>query len=149
MNLIIKQATLEDLAQVAELFNAYRVFYKQKTDLELAMKFISERIKSEESVVFLAQDENQDGLGFTQLYPTFSSVSAQSSWVLNDLYVSENARNIGVGRELMEAARTFVIQTGANGISLETAKDNINAQSLYESLGYKRRLGYYTYFLNL
>jgi len=149
MKFIIKQASLENLDQVADLFNSYRVFYRQVSDLDLALKFISERIKNEESVIFLAQDENQNGLGFTQLYPTFSSVSAQKSWVLNDLYVSEAARKMGIARELMEAAREFAIQTGANGIALETAVDNTSAQSLYESLEYKRSTGYYNYFLNL
>jgi len=149
MKFIIKQASLENVDQVADLFNSYRVFYRQVSDLDLALKFISERIKNEESVIFLAQDENQNGLGFTQLYPTFSSVSAQKSWVLNDLYVSEAARKMGIARGLMEAAREFAIQTGANGIALETAVDNTSAQSLYESLEYKRSTGYYNYFLNL
>ena len=149
MKIYIKQATLENVAQVADLFNSYRVFYKQASDLDLAVKFITERIKNQESVIFLAHDEEQNGLGFTQLYPIFSSVSAQRSWVLNDLYVSKDARKIGVARTLMEAAKEFVLQTGANGIALETAEDNTNAQSLYESLGYKRSAGFYNYFLSL
>jgi len=148
MKYSIKQASTEDAVVVGSLFDSYRVFYKQNTNPELALEYISERLTNKESIVFLAQDEKNVGLGFTQLYPTFSSVSAQKSWILNDLYVSKNARKMGIARELMAAAHEFAIGTGANGIALETAKDNINAQALYESLGDKRSTGYYNYFLS-
>lgn len=149
MNYNIVQARQENARQVGELFNSYRVFYEQDPDLDLAIEFITQRIINEESVIFVALDDSQNALGFTQLYPTFSSVSAMKSWVLNDLYVSSSARKIGVAKGLMEAAREYAAQSGANGIALETAEGNTNAQALYESLGYKRSAGDYHYFLTI
>jgi len=129
-----------------------RIAYLQASDIDLATSFISERIKNEESVIFLAYDsdsKNQDSsVGFTQLYPLFSSVSAKPVWVLNDLYVSSEARKLGIGKQLMEAARVFAIESGAKGITLETAEDNVNAQGLYESLGYEQGSGFRNYFLS-
>ena len=90
-----------------------------------------------------------NALGFTQLYPTFSSVSAQLTWVLNDLYVVADARRLGVGKQLMETARAFALETNSKGIALETGKDNVTAQALYESLGYQKSDGVYHYFLTL
>ena len=148
MTVNVKRATLDDIKEVAGLFDAYRVFYKQQSDLKLATNFISERIKNEESVIFLAHDESGKALGFTQLYPTFSSVSAKRGWVLNDLFVSLTARRLGVGKKLMDAAKVFALGTNAKGIGLETAVDNFNAQALYESLGYEKDNNIY-YFLNL
>ena len=49
----------------------------------------------------------------------------------------------------MNAARDFALSTGAKGMVLETAINNHTAQRLYESLGYKRDSGYYTYCLDL
>ncbi|MNL88653.1 hypothetical protein D3C87_2184820 [compost metagenome] len=49
----------------------------------------------------------------------------------------------------MNAAREFAVATGAKGLVLETATDNHIAQRLYESLGYVRDPGYYTYCLDL
>lgn len=149
MKFRIKQATIEDAVQVSSLFNSYRVFYEQESNIELALEYISDRIENEESIVFLAEDEEKNGLGFTQLYPIFSSISAQRSWVLNDLYVTKNARKIGIAKELMGAARELAVSTGANGIALETSESNVGAQALYESLGYKRSTGYYNYFLSI
>ena len=49
----------------------------------------------------------------------------------------------------MNTARDYALSTGAKGLVLETATDNVVAQRLYESLGYVRDTGYYTYCLDL
>lgn len=150
MNLRLLTATTADVNKIAPLFDLYRVFYQQKSDLTLATQFISERLANKESTIFYVVDEaSGNALGFTQLYPTFSSVSAQKSLVLNDLFVDEKARGLGVSRLLMEAAREFGVKSGAKGIALETAANNVVAQSLYESLGYVKDDDYFHYFLAL
>lgn len=148
MNISIRRATLADSEAVAGLFNDYRMFYKQADDIALAIQFITQRICNTESVIFIAQTEEGDYLGFTQLYPTFSSVSAQKSWLLNDLFVAATARKLGIAKQLMNAAKTLASDTKANGIALETSVDNHNAQTLYESLGYVKGSGFDHYFLS-
>jgi len=148
MSIIIEQANLDHVKKVSELFNSYRVFYKQCSNIDLAIEFISDRIKNEESIIFLAMDETGKSLGFTQLYPSFSSVYAQRIWVLCDLFVSESSRRLGVGQKLMNSAKVFALETRAKGISLETAENNTKAQTLYESLGYEKSNDFH-YFLDL
>ncbi|WP_197411228.1 GNAT family N-acetyltransferase [Colwellia sp. TT2012] len=149
MEINVKRATDADIDSVSKLFNSYRVFYNQVSDQALAFEFISERIKQDESVIFCAIKDNGEYVGFTQLYPNFSSVSAQRTWILNDLYVSSSARRLGVGKKLMNAAKEFAVTTNAKGLSLQTAENNVNAQTLYESIGYKKSSGFYNYFLDL
>lgn len=138
----IEKATLKNLESLAELFDLYRVFYEQRSDLEGAIEFIKERLNKEESVVFIALDENNP-IGFVQLYPSFSSVSMRRTWVLNDLYVKENARGKGFGEKLLKKAITFAEGTGAIGVSLETGKENLTAQRLYEKIGFIRETNYF------
>ncbi|MFA0115206.1 GNAT family N-acetyltransferase [Vibrio sp. 10N.261.46.E11] len=145
----IVKAELEHLNAVVPLFDAYRVFYGQEKDLKTAREFIEARLKNSESVIFLALDDEGNGLGFTQLYPSFSSVSVSRIWVLNDLFVAHTARRQGVAKQLMDAAKNMGLKDDAKGLALETAESNINAQRLYESLGYVRESGAYHYFLNL
>lgn len=145
----IIKASAENVAMVADLFNQYRVFYGHESDIGVATTFIQERLENNESIVFLALNEQGEGIGFTQLYPTFSSVSAQRSWILNDLFVTEDARGQGAGKALMNAAKELAISTNAKGLALETANDNLTAQKLYESLGYERDTAYYSYFLSV
>lgn len=144
------RATLDDLDALAALFDAYRVFYAQASDPPVARAFLQERLQRGESVIFLARDAaGGRALGFTQLYPSFSSVSAHRTWILNDLFVAPSARKRGVARALMNCARAFAIETAALRMVLETAEDNAPAQALYESLGYVRETGTRHYSLEL
>ena len=137
------------LDALAVLFDGYRVFYGQPSDLEKARAFLEERLANEESVIFAVTSEAGELLGFTQLYPLFSSVQARRVWLLNDLFVARHARRQGVGEMLMEAARHFAVETGAKGLALETGVENAGAQALYEKLGYERQEGTYWYFLGV
>lgn len=134
---------------IAPLFDAYRGFYLQPSNLPLSRAFIAERIARDESVVFLAVDDSGEALGFIQMFPTFSSIDAHRTWLLGDLFTTPSARGKGVGTLLMNTARDLARLTGAKGMTLETATDNVGAQRLYESLGYVRDGGYYTYCLDL
>ncbi len=143
------RANTTHLDALARLFDAYRGFYEQPSDLEQSRAFIAERMAGNESAIFLVQDAEGEALGFVQLYPTFSSIDAHRTWLLSDLFTTPAARGRGVGRLLMNTARDFALASGAKGLVLETATDNFTAQGLYESLGYVRDSGYYTYNLDL
>ena len=132
----LSRATLDDLPMLAPLFDAYRVFYRQPSDLAAAHAFLRARIEWNESVIFLAKDDKGSALGFTQLYPCFSSISVGRVWILNDLYVEARARRLGVAQALVKAAHAHAAATGAVRVTLSTSRDNIQAQRLYESSGY-------------
>jgi ribosomal protein S18 acetylase RimI-like enzyme len=147
-DLITRLAHLEDLGQVANLFDQYRQFYSQVPDISLATKFIEERMQRQESVIWVAE-KNAEIFGFCQLYPTFCSVEAAPIMVLYDLFVSSKARNAGAGRALMESAQQYASQNGFTRLYLSTAKNNTTAQALYESLGWERDDVYFSYSLGL
>lgn len=148
MTIAIRQAGLADMERIAPLFDAYRQFYRQAPDLVLARTFLRERLSLLESVIFLAQDDGGEALGFTQLYPSFSSVSAQRIWILNDLFVLASARGRGVGKALLLAAREHAATSGAKRLELSTAHDN-PARKLYEAVGYMRDTEFFHYSLNI
>ncbi|WP_407643472.1 GNAT family N-acetyltransferase [Cohnella endophytica] len=133
----VLHATIQQLDEIASLFNAYRVFYGQPSDIEGARQFLFDRFAHRESVILVARHQDDGKLvGFTQLYPTFSSISMRRAWVLNDLYVLEDYRGLGISHRLLEAAKEYAQATDAKGLSLETAVDNIVARGLYEKHGY-------------
>lgn len=149
MTIHVRQATVHDLDTLAPLFDAYRQFYEQPGDLERARAFLRERFEHRESVILLAFDAGGAALGFTQLYPLFSSVRCVRIYLLNDLFVAQHARKHGVGARLLEAAADFARANGCASLSLSTAVDNAPAQRLYESLGWKRDTGFFEYHLAL
>ncbi|HTV74409.1 MAG TPA: GNAT family N-acetyltransferase [Candidatus Acidoferrales bacterium] len=129
--------SLEDVARVAPLFDAYRVFYRQPSDLAASYAFLAERWQRRETVLFFATVEDANA-GFVQLFPSFSSVSIGVFWILNDLFVDSRYRKHGIGGRLMQRAEQHAHETGAIGLTLSTAVDNFTAQALYRSQGYVR-----------
>ena len=122
----------------------------QASDPNAAAAFLQQRLEQNESRIYIAwSDELNKSLGFVQLYPSFSSVSMQRLWILNDLFVHPDHRNKGVAKALMNQARDMAIQTGAKGLVLETGKENRPAQQLYEQLGYQKEADYFVYSLTL
>nr|WP_246580310.1 GNAT family N-acetyltransferase [Deinococcus aestuarii] len=130
------------------MFDGYRQFYGQASDPEGARAFLAERLDRGESVIFVALD-GETALGFTQLYPSFTSVGMRRLWILNDLFVAPQGRRRGVGQALLARARRHGLETGAVRLTLSTATDNVSAQTLYEAQGWRRDEDFYTYNLTL
>lgn len=131
----IREASIEDLQETAKLFDEYRLFYKQKSDLAGARKFIEEKIRKQESKIYLLM-KGKTYCGFTQLYPIFTSISMKRAWILNDLFVRPEHRKKGGGKALIEQGTSLARDTEAKYLTLSTAFDNRTAQRLYESFGF-------------
>ena len=135
MTISTHRAGPSDLDALVPLFDAYRQFYGQPSDLERAREWLRSRLRFGESVVFVAM-RNKVMVGFTQLYPMYSSVRTERTWILNDLYVDAAVRRSGAGHALLEAAAAFAREDGAMGISLESMQDNAAARGLYRAAGW-------------
>jgi GNAT superfamily N-acetyltransferase len=135
---VIRQATTADLAVVAPLFDAYRQFYGCAADHARAHEFLADRQRLGESVLLVAlrMDSAGDAIGFTQLYPSFSSVSMSRVVILNDLFVAPAWRRSTVARRLVGAAVAHAAERGAIRLELATQCANAPARRLYESLGF-------------
>ncbi|HYA58314.1 MAG TPA: GNAT family N-acetyltransferase [Thermoplasmata archaeon] len=132
---VVVRAGLDDLEAIVPLFDAYRQFYKERSDPRAAREFLADRLRKGESTVFVAR-RGRETVGFMQLYPTFSSNALRPLWILNDLFVVPSARRRGVAARLLDRAKQLATETGAESVVLETAVDN-PAQRLYEACGWK------------
>lgn len=130
----IREASIDDLPQLAKLFDSYRVFYEKQSDVENAKRFLRERMKQGDSTIFVCE-ENEQLLGFTQLYPLFSSTRMKKLYLLNDLFVHKSQRGKGISKRLINKAKELAKDTGACGFFLETGKTNDVGNSLYPSAG--------------
>ncbi|MEL6502099.1 MAG: GNAT family N-acetyltransferase [Cyanobacteria bacterium J06623_1] len=110
----VRQATTNDLENLAVMFDRYRVFYRQPSALENAKNFICERLQQQDTIIFLAAAEDEL-VGYTQLFPSWSSVAMQRVWILNDLYVEPPHRNQGIAKALMNRAHEHAIATNEIG----------------------------------
>lgn len=140
---------------VVDLFNKYRIFYQQPSDINLAHHFIQARLDHNESIIFVAFIRKNDKtipVGFTQLYPAYSSVRAVRDWILNDLFVEEAYRKQGIGEALIRTVMEFARKNKATFVELSTAVNNFTAQRLYESVGFRKQepdKEFFTYRINV
>lgn len=143
----IYRADTSHLEVLVPLFDAYRVFYRQPSNRGAARAFLEKRLAQQDTVIFLA--DMAGPVGFTQLFPSFSSVSMKRLWILNDLFVMPEARRAGVAAALLVRARQHAFDTQAKGLVLSTETGNTSAQAVYEALGWERDEAFYTYRLNV
>ena len=140
----IRRAAISDLDHVVPLFDGYRQFYSEPSNPEGARRFLQDRMERQESVIFLALEDAR-AVAFTQLYPSFSSVSMARICILNDLFVAPEARGRGTGAKLLQAAAEYGKSTGAVRLVLSTEVTNTAAQSVYERSGWTRDTRFCTY----
>ncbi len=142
---IITRADVTHAHDVAVLFNEYRQFYERRDDLAAAEQFICSRLVDESSVIFIAKDNQGLGLGFIQMYPSFSSLGLAPMLNLNDVYVTQHDRCVGIGRALVLQGASYAKAHNMSYLMLETQQKNQRAQGLYEGLGFVRNQHFYTY----
>lgn len=130
----IVQATMNDLDLVTALFSKYRQFYKQKLNLIAEKEFMRQRLENDDSIIYIAYVKDEPA-GFAQLYPAFSSVAMKRTYILNDLYVNETFRQLGVAQGLINKSYELCEEENARYLTLQTAPDNITAQKLYKKMG--------------
>lgn len=140
----IRRAEQKDVDVVVKLFHQYRQFYGQHSDVRAEQAFIQQRIERQESIIYIAYFDGE-AAGFVQLYPTFSSVSMQRAYILNDLFVDEAFRQKGIAQALIERCFTLCEEQHAKYVKLETASNNIHAQQLYEKMGMTRECTFWSY----
>ena len=137
MTIRIEEISEHHFDELVEMFNEYRMFYRKESDAAGAKKFLSERIRQSESVIYIAVAENNRAVGFIQLYPLFSSTRMKKWWLLNDLFVKPEWRDKGIGKLLIERCKALAMQTKAGGLSLETEQNNLAGNHLYPQCGFE------------
>ena len=133
----IIQVNTSHIDQVVELFDAYRVWYRKESNKAAAKNFLLQRIKNGESIIYACENEVGQIIGFTQLYPIFSSVRMKRMWLLNDLFVTPDFRGKGISKMLINQAKELCKKTNACGILLETETTNDIGNKLYPATGFE------------
>lgn len=121
--------------ELAELFDAYRQFFTGYPDLERSRTFVNERLRASDSIFFVAVEAGHV-IGFTQLYPIWSSWYCKRIWFLSDLYVAESARKAGTGSALIERVKAYARETGASSVMVELPKSEPSLHRFYAGLGF-------------
>jgi GNAT superfamily N-acetyltransferase len=129
-----------DLADLLPLVRGYADFYGVAPSDEALMGLSRALIAdpSREGVQFLARRHDGTAVGFATVYWLWSTLSAQRVGLMNDLFVTAEARGEGAAEALIEHCRAACRERGAARLTWQTAKDNARAQAVYDRIGGRR-----------
>ena len=147
--MVIEELNLKNLDIALELLRKYQEFYQVNSiDTEKNHQHLSRIMNNEElGKLFLLQDK-RIYLGFATIYYSFSSTIAEQIAILNDLYVLENHRRQGYGRQLVDYCINYLQSCGMSTVRWSTTKDNAIAQQLYKKYGNRSEWVIYSYKTN-
>jgi len=143
-DITLRRAGIADFDEALDLFEEYREFQGQRRDRVAARAFLQARFEHGDSIVFIARRSDAPA-GFAQLYPSHSSVALARVFILNDLFVRSSARRHGVASRLLAAVEAHAWSLGAARVTLNVARDNVEAQALYEAKGWRRDQQFHMY----
>lgn len=130
---MIRPAKLEDLPLLRPLWASYQIFYKVKDiDRSKNEEFISRIILDASAGSIHVYEKDSDLLGFYTLYFTYASTVSDRVAVLNDLFVLDEYRGRGFGKELLDHALSFTKEHNIPYLRWLTQTSNTNAQQLYQ-----------------
>lgn len=85
-------------------------------------------------------DRGADSLGMVLFYPDYSTMRGQPGTYVQDLWVDDVARGLGLGKSLIGAAQRFGARDwGSAYVTLGVDPANTRARSVYARLGFRPR----------
>ena len=144
----IINANLDHLDQLTPMFIRYRELYGAMPQAEASREYLTARLNKNEAVILLAFEQDTL-LGFCLVYPSFSSVSLRPTWIINDLYVSEEARGQHIARKLLQEISQQAHGNQAVRLRVSINANNEIAKRLYESADFLEDKHFRNYILPL
>ena len=136
----IQKLSLKNLTDMNDMFSLYQEFYEideKNIDKESNINFFKEILKNYNSGKMFVSYIDWKPVGMITLYYTYSSLSKQKVWILNDLYLLDKYRGKWYWKEMIKYSMNFFKEQWIKKMTLETHTDNIWAQKLYDSLGWE------------
>jgi GNAT superfamily N-acetyltransferase len=136
---VITTVTEADLPELLPLMRGYCEFYEVSPSDEALLAMSRTLIADpDEGVQLIARDDDGHAVGFATIFWTWSTLSASRLGVMNDLFVTADARGGGAADALIAACAERCRERGATELAWQTAHTNLRARAVYERVGATR-----------
>ncbi|MCG8683472.1 MAG: GNAT family N-acetyltransferase [Desulfobacterales bacterium] len=133
----IEQLTEKYIDQLVYVVDEYRKFCGFAPSQKNTKEFFLNLLRTNQSITFIAVSNENEVMGFINLYPSYSTLALKRILILNDLGVSNHFRRLGVAQALIKHVLEYARSSGAIRVELKTEKTNKNAQQLYADIGFQ------------
>ncbi len=86
---------------------------------------------------------DEEPVGYIVLTWGFSLEFGGRDAFVDELYIEEGCRGQGVGRQTLAFAESVCQARDIQALHLEVERENVNAQAVYERVGFEKRAGYF------
>ena len=150
MPLQIRKATERDLPQIAELagqlvrqhsgFDDKRFMHIENPEKGYAWWFGKE-LQNDKALILCARlDRKLVGYAYARLEPRDWNQLLDAHGALHDIFVAPEARQQGIGKQLLLRVQKDLAKRGAPRLVLHTAVQNRAAQKLFASAGFRKTM---------
>lgn len=137
-NVSIRPVRADDRSQWDTLYQGYADFYKvtQTPEMrETVWSWLLDETKESRGLLAVSPDGNV--LGLTHFRPFARPLSATTGCFLDDLFVSPDARGLGIADALIEAVRGIAAENGWSVVRWITAENNYRGRGVYDRVASK------------
>lgn len=138
--MVIAVATEKDLPELLTLMRSYCDFYDvDPSDQDLlAMSRALIADPERDGLQLITRGATGAAIGFATIFWSWSTLSASRIGVMNDLFVTPEARGQGIAEALIAACLERCRERGASSLTWQTARDHDRARAVYERVGGQR-----------
>ena len=138
-SIIVRRAATADQGTLARLLSDMQAHYGSPDPPGGASEMARLLTRDGERLPFaLLAERDGTALGLATLNPVLFGGAFQWELFLKDLYVTEQARGLGIGRALLVAMARVAVEQNYCRIDWTTDASNEGAQRLYDRLGVPR-----------
>ena len=136
----IEIASPRDLPRMQHLIQELSAFHGDKAEVTLEQLQDIFFGPKPQGIAFLARQEGET-IGYAGVLETVTVHSGIARFDIHHLHVIETKRGHGVGRALIDAAKTYATKRGARGLTIGTDPRNATAQATYRKMGLEEVAG--------
>lgn len=132
----IRPATPDDVAVIVAMIRELAVFEKLEDQALATEPALREHLFGSRpfAEALIAAADTQT-VGFALYFHTYSTFRALPSLYLEDLFVRESHRGLGVGKALLQNVARLAVERGCGRLEWAVLDWNANAIAFYRSLG--------------
>ncbi len=131
-----RKAVLRDISAILELMREFAELENLSDYLEITEEKLNKAMFGENAFVngLMAFDEEKP-IGYAIFFPYFSSFRGQKSVYLEDIFITEKYRKVGIGEKMLKEVARIGKDFGAVRMDFQVSDQNSNAKKFYKKHG--------------
>lgn len=149
--IIIRKATKKDIYLIYEMINELAAYEKRPQDMTGSIEMLKYWLFEKKlATAVIAKTIDGNPIGYAIYYPIFASFSAHANVHLEDLFIKQEYRGRGFGKEFFSKLLKLISNDGYQKLEWSCLDWNLPSIEFYKKIGSKEETGrvYFEYKLN-